>query len=547
MISSLALCALLCFQAVPDGSRTFFHGGRIYLGDDLGSVTEALLVEDGRVLAVGRKATLEAELEAEHCTRIDLQGSVAVPGFQDGHGNILRLSEDLAGLDLSAVETGRGLQSALVQRAAELSPGSWIVGHGLRLGELKGADRLNLRSLSLVVPKHPLFLRLAHEDQALVNSLALELAGLSDADNMPRLRGGRVELDEQGRATGLVENSAQGLFEKLFEASHEGDLEARLLRAQAELLARGWTCIHDMGTRPATLAALSGLRDKNLLRLRVVAYLDGSAGLSAAELSVDPGQGDSPGLLSVRGVFLDLDGALRGRAAALLVDYADAPGERGELLFSRERLEILVHECWQAGLQPAFGAVGDGANRLALDTVRTMLAIDESFGDLRPRVQFAQVVSTQDMPEFPALGIVPTLEPLRAARDEILLDARLAGARAGASRAWRELAPALGPVAFGARGSSAVPDPLQVLHAARSPRRSQTRFGEGLAGDAALMACTSGPAFAVGEEAQRGQLRPGYWADLTVLDRDPVTLPLVETLQTEVLLTLVNGKVVYRR
>ncbi len=538
----------------PGVRRLFLHGGRIHLGDGSGSVVEALLVEDGRVIAAGTEKALGSHLSEENLTRIDLKGSTAVPGFQDAHSHVLRVGQDLAALELMQFEDRASALQAVRDRAAGLSAGEWIVGTGLSFELFAGEHGLDRAALTEAAPKHPVYLRRVDGHAALVNDAALELAELQgELDPPPRVYGGRVVLDDESYATGELLDEATRLFDAYLQPRSAQERRELILAAQAELLAQGWTCVHDMGADPLTVSTYEELLASNELKLRIVAYFEGNAGLSDQVLADYPRPVDELGLLSVPGVLYRLDGALSTHAAALIEDYTDAPGQKGQLILTEEQLTNSVHKAWQASLQPAVTAVGDRANRVALDVYERMLQVDEGFLLMRPRIEHAQLISTKDFPRFPGLEITPSMQPAHAILDDVLIEERLGEIRSGYAYGWRNLAPGLGKMAFGSDVAAGVGSPLVGIHAARTRRRSgrlssRNLLGQGrLDGRQALAGFTSCPAYAVHQDESRGRLSPGYWADVTILDVDPTECAPDELLGGRVLLTLVNGEVVYRR
>jgi len=530
----------------------FVHGGRIHLGNDAGGVVEALLIEDGRVVATGREQTLRRRLPEEGFGQIDLRGAVAVPGLQDAHGSLERLGRRLEWLDLSDA-AGPEEVVERVRAAVEVAPkGGWILGAGWDEQGWALRELPHHAALSEVAPDHPVYLERAGGHGAWVNLAALELAGLDGSLELaPRIPGGRVRVDGEHMATGVLLGPAVELVRAHLPQPERGDLERWILAAQELLLAEGVTCVHEMGLDPERVELYEALLATGKLDLRVVGYLDGNAGLSEADLETYPRRFGDQDALTVLGVFFRLDGDLATRGAALLADYDDAPGERGELWLSEERLTLLVHEAWQAGLQPAIAAVGDRANRVAIDTYDRMIDVDEGFRRLRPRIEQAQVISTADFPRFPGLDIVPSMQPVHWALGDAWLVERLGQRRSRDAFGWRSLAPGLSHLAFGSgspRGPSA---PLLGIHAARTRRDAQRMASDDLIGVerldglGALAGFTRSAAYAVHQEDRRGQLSPGYWADLTVLDVDPVEAEADALREGRVLLTVIGGRVVH--
>jgi predicted amidohydrolase YtcJ len=541
-------------SAPPAIEVLLIHGGRIHLGNAAGGEVEALLVEGGRIVAAGPEELLRQRLPAAGFDSLDLDGAVAVPGLQDAHGHLGRLGAALEQLDLGQAESFEALVAAVAEVAAGTPKGSWILGRGWDEASWGDSRLPHHAALSKAVPDHPVLLERAGGHALLANRRALAQAKLDGLLSVPpRVFGGRLLLDGEQRATGILLDNAMDLVRSLVPVPEAATRERRILAAQESLLSRGITCVHDMGVAPAAVELYEDLRRRGLLKLRIAAYLEGNAGLPAAVLAAHPRAADPLDLLSVPGVFFRLDGDLATRGAALLADYADAPGVRGHLLLTEERLTLLVHEAWQAGLQPALGAVGDRANRLALDVFLRMQQVDAGFAGVRPRIEHAQVVSPRDFPRFPEQGIVASLQPLGTSSRDGWIAARLGANRARGASAWRSLAPGWLPLAFGSGFPDKRADPWLGLHAARAWRGAEglaaddSLGAEDLDGRGALAGFTRGAAFAVHQEDRRGQLLPGYWADLTVLDADPVLGSPEELVEARVLLTVINGRVVFRR
>jgi predicted amidohydrolase YtcJ len=311
-----------------------------------------------------------------------------------------------------------------------------------------------------------------------------------------------------------------------------------------------------MGMSRETLEMLQALREKGQLRLRVVGYLDVQGALKPDSLADLPIAPDPLDLLSVPGVKIDVDGALGSRGAALLDDYTDAPGERGLVLMTDDELNVRLATISRAGLQPVVHAIGDRANRMVLDTFERMGVAVQGFGNLRPRIEHAQVVAPKDWPRFPALGVIPSMQPTHAASDLAWISARLGEERLRTAYAWRALAPQLGRIAFGSDFPVESPDPLEGLAAARTrlvaAEGAQLEFAgrhvkadQCLDGARALAGYTSGAAFAAFQEDRRGRLAPGYFCDMTVMTVDPTKCKTEALASAHVVMTVINGAVVW--
>jgi predicted amidohydrolase YtcJ len=533
-------------------SAVLIRGGQILLNDGKGTAADGLLAVDGKVVAVGRLADLERRPDAVAATRIDLAGAFAVPGLQDAHGHLASYGSSLVEVELRDCKTFEEVVARVAERAAKEKEGAWVTGRGWDQNLWPEQEFPVHAKLSEKTPKNPVFLTRVDGHAGIANQAALAAAKLDGPlDREPRITGGRV-LIRDGRATGVLVDAAMDLVRKCMPVPDPQTIQARILTAQNRLLGFGLTCIHDMGTTRAELDVLKDLRAKNRLRIRIVSYFAGTDALDdklVADLPLPP---DPMDLLSCSGVKLVADGALGSRGAALLADYSDAPGEKGYMILDEKALSARLAVCWTHRLQPAIHAIGDRANRTVLNVYETLETVYPEARELRPRIEHAQVVSLKDWPRFPALGVIPSMQPVHAISDMPWAIARLGKERVRGAYAWRALAPELRLLAFGSDFPVESPDPLAGLYAARTRSDGVERVSDGaptgdaLDGASALSGFTSGAAYACHQEDRRGRLLPGYGCDITVLDVDPVTCDPAALKTAHVLMTIVNGEVVWR-
>ncbi len=549
--SFLAAVLLAACPVPASAGVTLFHGGRIVLNDGKGGVAEALLEKDGRVLATGTLAEIGSHAAAADAVRVDLAGATAVPGLQDAHAHLESYSAAADEIDLFGCASYAALIERVEAAAAKAPKGAWLRGRGWDQNLWDPPVFPDHGPLSAATPDHPVLLERVDGHAALANRAALVAAGLGGVlDPAPKVQGGRVFLDAEKHATGMLLDAATALVERVIPATEPAVLRRRFLAAQERLLALGLTCVHDMGMSRPMLALLQDLRASGELRLRVVAYLNGMGELRKDTFAGFPLEADALDLLCVPGVKLYCDGALGSRGAALLEDYSDAPGERGLLLLTEQDLAARLATVVRAGLQPAVHAIGDRANRIVLDAYERLSVALPNLRTLRPRIEHAQVVAPKDWERFPQLGVIPSMQPTHATSDMAWVSARLGPERTLGAYAWRALAPELGRLAFGSDFPVEPADPLLGLYAARTRQKAGSQ-GEPLLpeqrldGAAALAGFTSGAAFACRQEDRRGRLVAGYACDLTVFDVDPVSCAPADLLKARVRMTVINGRIVH--
>lgn len=540
--------------SVPGAKRaTLYRGGTIELNDGKGTTAEALLSLDGWVIAVGTVEKLRRLPDGKQAIEVDIRGQTAVPGLQDAHGHMGLFGASLESVDLRGCASFDELVARVAERAAHAREGAWILGQGWDQDLWPDKAFPVHTLLSDATHANPVYLVRVDEHAALVNRAAMVAAKLDKVHRAePQVTGGRVLMDRDMRPTGVLVDRGMDLVQKLIPKPTRGQIETRILAAQEKLLPLGLTCVHDMGVTRQELDVYEKLRASGQLRLRIVAYLAGTEELTDEMVAGLPLAPDERDMLSCPGVKLIADGALGSRGAALLLDYADAPGERGHMILDTAALSARIALCQKYGLQPAVHAIGDLANRTVLNVYQTLLTVYPEAIELRPRVEHAQVVSLRDWARFPGLGVIPSMQPVHAVSDAPWAIDRLGRDRARGAYAWRALAPELGRLAFGSDFPVESPDPLAGLFAARmrsSPGDAPDKVlpaDQSLDGIAALAGFTSGAAYAAHQDERRGRLLPGYATDMTVLTIDPVTCAASDLTKAKVTMTVINGEVVWR-
>jgi predicted amidohydrolase YtcJ len=488
--------------------------GRIHTLDPVAGRIAALpITRDGRV-ARGVEAW-EGDASQVSNERIDLDGRTILPGLADAHVHFRTWAIERARVDLSGARSVR----EVAERAAAAT-GDWVIGQGWRAAEAGGEPDAAL--LDEVCGDRPVALW-AHDRHTLaLSTRALELTGTASATGVVR--------EHDAWAVPLPEPTA-------------AEALAAVDAAQAIAHAAGVTQVHDF-ERHGGLGIWQDLHADRLLTLRVSAAraADLLGGVLAAELRT--GFGDD--LLQLGAVKAFLDGTLGSRTAHMLEPFADG-GSGLELLAAADFTE-LVRAAAEGGLQVAVHAIGDAANRVALDAFEATRPAWHGRG-LRPRIEHAQLLHPDDVGRFAQLGVIASMQPSHAPSDRDGADAAW-GERAAGAYAWRALADAGAALAFGSDAPIEPLQPLQGVHAAVNRTldgRPPWRAEQALTVAEAVAGFTTGAAYAIGREARLGRLSPGYAADLVVLDDDPFTCAPERIASIGVVATMVGGRWVHGR
>ncbi|MFC8229589.1 amidohydrolase [Streptomyces sp. NPDC057287] len=534
-----------------------FTGGPVHTADAAHTRATTVAVTGERITAVGHdevRALIGPRTEV-----VDLAGRLLIPGFQDAHVHPVTAGQELARCDL----TGAGDAAATVAAVRAYADGhpdrEWITGGGWSMEAFdRGAP--TRQQLDTVVPDRPAYLVNRDHHGAWVNSRALALAGITA--RTPDPADGRIERDERGEPTGLLQEGAMDLVARHTPRSTPADRLAGLLRAQRLLHAHGITAWQD-----AIIGEYGSMDDVSDAYL--TADRDGS--LTARVTGAlwwdrERGSEQIPELLARRSelsgrnfragtVKIMQDGVAETGTAALLAPYLDACGcataNSGTSFVDPAALCRYVTELDALGFQTHFHALGDRAVREALDAVEAARAANGNT-DTRPHLAHLQIVHPDDIPRFRALGATANIQPLWAAHepqmDELTIPF-LGDERAALQYPFAALLHSGATVAAGSDWPVSSADPLHGIHTAVNrvaPGGDGPVFlpGQRISLTDALTAYTAGSAY-VNHLDDTGGIRAGALADLVVLDRDPYAAPAEEIARTRVLGTYVGGRRVH--
>lgn len=523
----------------------------IYTADAAHPRAEALAAREDRIVFIGSNAEASA-FTGPATVRIDAGGRPLYPGFVDAHAHLRNLSLILATLDLRGVPSYDSLVALVAASAGHATPGSWIRGRGWDQN-LWGTGFPTNALLSRATPGNPVYLRRVDGHAALVNQAALRLAGINR--KTPDPPGGRIIRDASGEPTGLLIDEAFMLVERVIPPDDAAQMQAMTLPAIAEANRYGLTGIHDPGIGPRELEAYEALARDGRFSLRSYAMIAGGSDTSAflaAQLALGPRLGMHGGRLWVRAIKIEFDGAMGSRGAALLEPYTDDPGNVGLFRIPPEQVERIAVRALQNGYQMATHAIGDRANRVALDIYASALR-QVPTADHRFRIEHAQLLSPQDIPRFAQLGVIPSMQGSHQTSDMSWVGSRIGPVRVQWAYVWHSLRETGVIVPNGSDAPVESINPLASFHAfvTRQDENNQPVGGwfpaQRVGRDEALLGMTLWPAHAAFMEDDVGSLTVGKYADFVILDQDIMTVAVEQILATQVLRTVLGGTTVYER
>lgn len=510
---------------------------------------EAMLVDQGRVVATGARAAMQAQ--APDATLQDGQGRTLLPGLTDAHGHVMGLGWGLREVDLVGTASLDEALDRIRAWATEHPDTSWILGGGWnqviwKLGRFPTADELDR-----AVADRPVWLSRVDGHAAWANHAALKLAGIGP--QTPDPDGGRIERDARGQPTGVLVDAAMDLVQKQIPAASAEESRAALHAALAEMASVGMTSVHDAGIDADTFALYQQEADAGRLSARIYALI-GGVGEDFDRIAANgPLLGYGNDHLTVRAVKLFADGALGSRGAALLEPYSDDPGNRGLLFNDTETMVAMISKAMSRGYQVGVHAIGDRGNRQVLNAFSLAYARVGHGRELRNRIEHAQVVNLDDIPRFLPLHLIASMQPTHATSDMNMAEDRVGPDRIRGAYAWQRYLQQGTPLAAGSDFPVESPNPFFGLHAAitRQDHANEPHDGwypaQRLSLVQALRAFTLGAAWAAHQEQDQGTLESGKWADFILVDRDIFQIAPEDVWKTTVLETWVGGKQVFAR
>jgi predicted amidohydrolase YtcJ len=520
-----------------------------YTLDDRASTFDAVVVDNGRILAVGTRHELSLQFGHRVTRTLDVAGATVVPGFVDSHLHVAGVGEQALCLDLSGVRSRQEMLERIEQYASQLAPGAWVLGRGWDDNRFVDKALPTLDELDAAAGGRPVLLTRVCCHAYLTNRVALRLAGIDESVADPP--DGKYGRDAEGRLNGLLYENASEPVRAAIPPRSLADWYNALRAGMESALKAGITAVHTDDVRNLqSFAAVWTLYHRLIredgVRLRVHELVDWSyldeclramRELPAADEWLERGAAK-----------LFSDGAFGGRTACLSEDYSDAPGWRGTPMYPREELAERVRVAHEKGFAAAVHAIGDAG----LEATVAAFAAAPPVGQ-RDRLIHAELVRPDLVQRIAGLGdrVVVDIQPRFTVSDFPWLQDRLGRERIQYACAWRTLKEAGLRLAGGSDAPIEPIEPLLGMHAAvarKQPYAEGPGYGmeQALTPEEAVRLFTRDACFANGSEHHKGVIAPGWLADFTVVDRDIVrSADVDDLLRANVLYTIVGGEVAW--
>lgn len=528
---------------------TIFTNGRFYTFDQSEPTVESVVVKDGKIVDLGSHRDMLLQWGRSEATVKDLDGKMVTPGLIDSHLHLSQIAAKFMTMDLGTITSKDQLLQAIKEQADQTPAGEWLQGRGLDENRFTKGDLPTIEELDRVAPHCPVFLARVCNHVFLVNSKALEVAGYVADMDIPA--GGTVVLDPlTKKPTGKLLEDASSIVQKHIPDPTYEQMKQALKRAIQLAIQSGLTSVHTedlrtFGGLDQTWQLYSELLNEEKLGLRCNLLIYYPHLKRLIERGMYTGYGNET--LQIGAVKIFADGSFGGRTAYLSAPYSDDPGNVGSEIHDDATLYQLFQEAREVKMPVAVHTIGDQALENVLNTLERFPSVA-----YRDRIIHTSLVRPDLLERLASPSIVADIQPRFVIGDFPWVTDRIGSERANHAYVWKTMLEA-GIICAGGSDAPVEPvEPLLGIHAAvtrRAPHHTHEGYNpsENLTVAEALRLFTYGGAMATNEEAVKGTLSKGKFADMTVYSQNLFEIEPDEILKTKIGMTIINGEVCYEQ
>jgi len=511
--------------------QLLLKGANVITLDDRSPEAQAIGIgKDGRINWVGKDAEIPLQAAGD-AAALDLHGATVLPGFIDTHVHLLATGiYELLGIDCSAYRSIEEILEGVYRKAEEAGKGNWVLGHHFDQMKVKENRYPHIEELTRVAPENPVCIWRSDSHSAAMNRKAAE--SLQIYPGQPG-----ADVDEDGNFTGVVRGlanskAAREIYSVLIK---DGVCERAYHAACLQALRVGITTIGALiGGVQTELSTTWLLQNMESLPVRTVVF----------DQTLDIQKVKDRGLTRIGGCLL-IDGSLGSHTAALYEPYSDLPESTGILYWKDEDLNRFIRQAHEAGLQIGVHAIGERAIDQVLNAYENSLGKSPR-ANHRHRIEHFLVPTPEAILRAIDLGLVLAMQPAFEyfwGGPNNLYESRLGSERARRVNPIGSILKTGGRIAGGSDSFVTPMDPLLGIHSAVNHPNEDERITVSQAIDL----FTRSAAYATFDEKEKGSIQEGYLGDLVVLAEDPREVRAETIKDIQVFMTVVGGKVVFRR
>jgi len=527
------------------------QNGTIYTANDTQWTADAIATKGDEIIFVGSAAGAQ-DFVGENTNMVDLEGNTVFPGLTDAHTHIKWVGQRELGLNLQSIDDLDETVEAIRVYAENIAEGDWVTGKGWI--EQKWSDQrfLDKSDVDYFSKNKPLVVTRGGEHSILANSKAMEIAGITR--DTPDPVGGRILKDAKGEPTGMFIDNAMALIRDHIPAPTREE-EKKSLQEGLDFMSRmGWTQVQEAGGDYADVELLKEIHAEGKLKTRLYYFM--LSGEEGAKLLERGAEYSKDNMLDIAGIKYFGDGGLGPRGAALLEPYDDEDS-KGIVLIDGEKALAVYIDALKKGIQIETHAIGDYTNRFVLDLYEEAFKMvpeaERVNKNPRWRIEHAQIIHPDDQVRYKELGIIAAVEASTVKADLYFAPSRIGSERLKTAYLWKSLIDQGIHVTAGTDAPVEVGDPRVEFFSlvARTDFNGfytdDWNIDEKVDHRTALKIMTINAAYAAFQEDIRGSIEVGKKADFSIFDKDWMTIEPSEIMDSEAVMTIVGGRVTYRR
>ncbi|MBK9438453.1 MAG: amidohydrolase [Chloracidobacterium sp.] len=514
--------------------------------DSKRTVARSVAVVNGKIVAIGSEADTKPLIGAK--TRvIDAKGRTVIPGFNDAHVHFLETGQQLSLVDLRDAPTPEEFVRRIRDFAAKLPKGRWILGGKWDHENWKPNTLPTAAMIDAATPDNPVFIDRLDGHMALANSLAMKLASVNK--DTKEVDGGLIVRDAAGNPAGVFKDAAMSYINRVVPDPSFDERSDAAIAATEHAASLGVTSVTDVSAG-TDIGVYQQLMRQGKLKTRIYGCSTLADYKRWERTGVRSAFGDA--MLRVGCLKGFADGSLGSTTAWLFEPYLDDPKSTGLPSDEIAKMPELVLAADKAGLQVNIHAIGDKANATVLDIYERTAAADGP-RDRRFRIEHSQHLRQADIKRFGSLKVVASMQPFHIIDDGRWAWKRIDEKRLRGAYAFRTLLDTGAVLAFGSDSPVAPLNPLFGVYAAVTRRTLDDKNPNGwipeqkISVDEAVRAFTWGSAYGEFQENVKGTLEIGKLADMVILSDDIFTIDPVKIKDAKVLMTIVDGRVVFEK
>jgi predicted amidohydrolase YtcJ len=553
ILLSILIMIVSCSNNKKEKADLVILNGKVLTIDKDNPLAQAIAIKGEKIIAVGTTKKISGLVDKSSTKVIEAGGRLVIPGFNDAHVHFGPLDPDY--IELRYTTDPSAITEKVEEQVARSKPGELIKGghweHEMFIDRKWPSKEL----IDKVSPDNPVVLNRADGHSVLVNSYVLKKSGITRDSKNPF--GGEIQKDPvTGEPTGILKENAENLIRTgAVKAGRSPEEEAArthqgYLRALREAREYGVTSIQIPGS--ADFSAYEKLQAEGNLtsRIDIGKSLTGDTSLLLKYNELKKKYPTEGNWIRFGYLKAFIDGTIGSGTALMFEPFADNPESSGLAMMPYEKFEEMIIKADKMGFQIGVHSIGDKGNNWTLNAFEKAIEVNGR-RDSRHRDEHTQTLQLSDIPRFAKLGVIPSMQPSHCISDKRFYQKRIGAERSKGAYAWRSLLNTGVMLAFGTDYQVEPLNPMEGLYAAVTRKDRLGEEGNGwfpeqkLTMEEAIKYYTLGSAYAQFMDDRKGIIKPGYLADIVIVDKDLLTIPEDQIMKTKVDYTIVGGKVIF--